>query len=136
MRMLFQGVRDVPDITPTLDTKSVARMGHPQPGSDHCSLTTGTEGDKLREECGVVAIHGHADAARMAYLGLLDVWIDARPATREWWGRVQTLPSFIASIPDKVPAADFDAMKTFGGAIRARVAERLAEYRRLPKAAA
>jgi amidophosphoribosyltransferase len=25
---------------------------------------------KLREECGVVAIHGHADAARQAYLGL------------------------------------------------------------------
>ena len=25
---------------------------------------------KLREECGVVAIHGHPDAARMAYLGL------------------------------------------------------------------
>jgi glutathione S-transferase len=73
--------------------------------------------------------------ARMAYLGLLDIWIDDRPATREWWGRVQTLPSFIASIPDKVPAADFDAMKTSGGAIRKRVAERLAEYRRLPKAA-
>jgi glutathione S-transferase len=73
--------------------------------------------------------------ARMAYLGLLDIWIDDRPATREWWGRVQTLPSFIASIPDKVPAADFDAMKTSGGAIRKRVTERLAEYRRLPKAA-
>jgi amidophosphoribosyltransferase len=26
--------------------------------------------DKLREECGVVAIHGHPDAARQAYLGL------------------------------------------------------------------
>src|ERR1700740_1867896 len=26
--------------------------------------------DKLREECGVVAIHGHPDAAREAYLGL------------------------------------------------------------------
>ena len=26
--------------------------------------------DKLREECGVVAIHGHPDAARNAYLGL------------------------------------------------------------------
>src|SRR5579883_777950 len=25
---------------------------------------------KLREECGVVAIHGHPDAARQAYLGL------------------------------------------------------------------
>jgi amidophosphoribosyltransferase len=26
--------------------------------------------DKLREECGVIAIHGHPDAARQAYLGL------------------------------------------------------------------
>ena len=26
--------------------------------------------DKLREECGVVAVHGHPDAARQAYLGL------------------------------------------------------------------
>ena len=55
---------------------------------------------------------------------------------REWWGRVQALPSFIASIPEKVPAADFTAMKNSGSAIRARAAERLAEYRRLPKAAA
>jgi len=74
--------------------------------------------------------------ARMAYLDLLDVWVADRPATREWWARVETLPSFIASIPEKVPAADFDAMKTFGSAIRPRVAERLAEYRRLPRAAA
>lgn len=73
--------------------------------------------------------------ARVAYLGLLDVWIADRPATREWWGRVQTLPSFVASIPDKVSAADFEAMKTSGSTIRARVAERLADYRRLPKAA-
>ncbi len=74
--------------------------------------------------------------ARMAYLDLLDVWIEDRPATREWWGRAQTLPSFIASIPEKVPAADFEAMKSSGGAIRARVADRLAEYRRSPKATA
>ena len=26
--------------------------------------------DKLREECGVVAVHGHPDAARQAYLAL------------------------------------------------------------------
>jgi glutathione S-transferase len=74
--------------------------------------------------------------ARMAYLDLLEVWITDRPATREWWARVQTLPSFIASIPEKVPAADFDAMRTSGSAIRSRVAERLAEYRGLPKAVA
>jgi len=74
--------------------------------------------------------------ARMAYLELLDAWIADRPATREWWARVQALPSFVASIPEKVSAADFDAMKTFGRAIRPRVGDRLAEYRLLPKAAA
>ena len=74
--------------------------------------------------------------ARMAYLDLLDVWIADRPATRDWWTRAQTLPSFASSIPQKVPAADFDAMKTFGGAIRPRVAERLTEYRHLLKKAA
>jgi amidophosphoribosyltransferase len=30
----------------------------------------GFQDDKLREECGVVAIHGHPDAARQTYLGL------------------------------------------------------------------
>jgi len=30
----------------------------------------GEEDPKLREECGVVAIHGHPDAARQVYLGL------------------------------------------------------------------
>lgn len=74
--------------------------------------------------------------ARMAYLHLLDVWIAERPATQAWWQRVQALPSFIAAIPEKVPAADFEAMKTSGIAIRSSVAERLAEYRRLPRAAA
>ncbi|HEY1502807.1 MAG TPA: glutathione S-transferase family protein [Stellaceae bacterium] len=74
--------------------------------------------------------------ARMAYLDLLDVWIAERPGCRAWWDRVQSRPSFIASVPEKVPAADFAAMKNSGGALRRRVAERLAEYRRLPRAAA
>lgn len=74
--------------------------------------------------------------ARMAYLDLLDIWIAERPACRAWWERVQARPSFVASITAKVSSPDFDGMKTFGSAIRARVAERLVEYRRLPKAAA
>ena len=74
--------------------------------------------------------------ARMAYLDLLDVWTADRPATRAWWQQAQALPSFVAAIPEKVPAADFEAMRRFGSAIKPRVAERLAEYRRLPKAAA
>jgi amidophosphoribosyltransferase len=34
------------------------------------SLQFVANGDELHEECGVVAIHGHPDAARQAYLGL------------------------------------------------------------------
>ncbi|MGH7033673.1 MAG: glutathione S-transferase family protein [Stellaceae bacterium] len=71
--------------------------------------------------------------ARMAYLDLLEVWLAGRPAAQAWWQRVEARPSFIASVPEKVPAADFEAMKTFGGALRPRVAERLAEYRRVMK---
>ena len=74
--------------------------------------------------------------ARMAYLDLLDVWLEGRPAAQDWWRRVQALPSFIASVPEKVPAADFEAMKKFGGALRPRVAERLGDYRRVMKVAA
>jgi amidophosphoribosyltransferase len=58
-RLLFQGVPGFVDESADIADHLI---------SDHCSLTTGD--DKLREECGVVAIHGHADAARMAYLGL------------------------------------------------------------------
>jgi glutathione S-transferase len=74
--------------------------------------------------------------ARLAYLDLLDLWCSDRPAARRWWDRVQALPSFVAAVPQQVPAADFEAMKTFGSAIRPRVGERLAEYRGLLKGAA
>ena len=74
--------------------------------------------------------------ARVAYLDLLDVWLADRPAAQGWWRRVQALPSFVASIPQKLGAADVSAMKTSGSRIRQRVAERREEYRRLPKAAA
>src|SRR5690348_4902874 len=35
---------------------------------DHCQLTT--DSDKLHEECGVVAIYGHPEASKLAYLSL------------------------------------------------------------------
>src|ERR1700691_2057947 len=56
---LFQGVEGEVDASQSLkDAELVPRKQ--QPGED----------DKLREECGVVAIHGHPDAARQVYLGL------------------------------------------------------------------
>jgi len=56
-RVLFQGVEGVEDATAQLPTV-------------RCSLSTLAADDKLREECGVVAVHGHPDAARQVYLGL------------------------------------------------------------------
>jgi amidophosphoribosyltransferase len=78
-RLLFQGVPGVPDVIPTLSASAAAdaeRMGHPArsslvPGpSVPQSLQLIAGGDELHEECGVVAIHGHPEAARQAYLAL------------------------------------------------------------------
>src|SRR3569833_2983218 len=58
-RLMYQGVPGVADCA--------------QPATDETNFRSqlSIEDDpKLREECGVVAIHGHPDAARMAYLGL------------------------------------------------------------------
>jgi amidophosphoribosyltransferase len=56
-RLLIQGVPGEVDQT---------NLGAPGPDS----LTWDSEDPKLREECGVVAIHGHPEAARQTYLGL------------------------------------------------------------------
>jgi amidophosphoribosyltransferase len=63
-RVLFQGVEGAADESNQLQTASVEPSLIPGP----CSLIPVF--DKLREECGVVAIHGHPDAARQVYLGL------------------------------------------------------------------
>ncbi len=68
--------------------------------------------------------------ARIAYLNLLDLWIGQRPATQDWWRRVQALPSFVASIPEKLGKEDIDAMATSGARLRECVAERREEYLR------
>jgi amidophosphoribosyltransferase len=67
-RLLFQGVEGVPDGTEKL------RGDHGSQTAVHGSHSdprfTAAEGDTLHEECGVVAIHNHPDAARETYLGL------------------------------------------------------------------
>ncbi len=66
--------------------------------------------------------------ARIAYLDLLDIWIANRPATQSWWASVQKLPTFKASVPDKLEAADFAAMATSGDKIKDRVAALRDQY--------
>ena len=58
MNLSFEGVPGV---------AGCLRQGAPELNPGQRSLPTD---DKLREECGVVAIHGHPDAARQAYLAL------------------------------------------------------------------
>ena len=65
-KLLFQGVENETDATPELRAETKGRPGVPCLGF----RTWDSDDPKLREECGVVAIHGHHDAARQAYLGL------------------------------------------------------------------
>ena len=66
-RLLYQGVAGIVDRSHELRAGTNASRPFPDP----CSLISAADGDpKLREECGVTAIHGHPDAARQAYLAL------------------------------------------------------------------
>jgi amidophosphoribosyltransferase len=63
IRRLFQGIPGVAGTEPPAGSR-VPSPSVPQ------SLQFVAGSDELHEECGVVAIHGHPDAARQAYLGL------------------------------------------------------------------
>ena len=75
MKLFYQGVPGVEDNSAQLKisvpetvhrSRSPIRMAAPGLASETWDSTD----PKLHEECGVVAIHGHPDAARQAYLGL------------------------------------------------------------------
>jgi amidophosphoribosyltransferase len=74
-RVLFQGVEGEIDRSDFLKIDplilSEAHLsGVEGPASRVLSARRNSEDPKLREECGVVAVHGHPDAARQVYLGL------------------------------------------------------------------
>jgi len=84
-RLLYQGVPGVADLSESIlhNSRHPERAGSPQTGlrlwGDAAKRVEGpavsnvsddAEDPKLREECGVVAVHGHPDAARQVYLGL------------------------------------------------------------------
>jgi hypothetical protein len=69
-------------------------------------------------------------AARLEYLGLLDLWIKDRPHIKGWWALAREWPSFKSGLRDLVSEAEFSEMKTHGPKIAADVAEILAEVRR------
>jgi len=62
---LYQGVENEIDATTAILAETKGKSCCGEAASRRARST-----DKLREECGVVAIHGHPSAARQAYLGL------------------------------------------------------------------
>lgn len=68
--------------------------------------------------------------ARLAYLELLDLWIENRPGVAGWWTRVQSLPSFIKAVSEPLTGKERDAMSVCGARIKQRVGERRQEYLR------
>ncbi len=71
-------------------------------------------------------------AARLAYLGLLDVWTADRPRSRAWWQRVQDWPSFRKGLSDPLTKSERDEMATHGPTIRDTLARHRAALPKMP----
>src|SRR5580692_7792797 len=66
-QLLYQGVSGEVDASESIKSASAAVI---RGWGAARRARESDEDPKLREECGVVAIHGHPDAARQVYLGL------------------------------------------------------------------
>jgi len=74
-------------------------------------------------------------AARLDYLGLLDLWIKDRRHANDWWALAREWPSFKSGLRDLISEVEFSEMKTHGPKIAGDVAAILAEVRRESAAA-
>ena len=68
-------------------------------------------------------------AARLDYLGLLDLWIKDRPHARVWWNTAREWPSFKSGMRDLIFEPEFSEMRIHGPKIANDVAEIIAEVR-------
>jgi glutathione S-transferase len=66
--------------------------------------------------------------ARLAYLNLLDVWLEGRPHVADWWRRVEEYPSFKSQIRMHVTDVEMTEMQTSGAKIKQQVAAKRREY--------
>jgi glutathione S-transferase len=75
-------------------------------------------------------------AARLDYLGLLDLWTENRPRVQSWWVRASAWPSFKSGLHELILAHEFTEMQTHGPKIRDGIAAHLARLRNEANAAA
>jgi glutathione S-transferase len=69
-------------------------------------------------------------AARLDYLGLLDLWIAERPHVQKWWAMAREWPSFKSGLSDLISDAEFADMRTHGPTIRDDMGDLLEGLRR------
>jgi glutathione S-transferase len=68
-------------------------------------------------------------AARLDYLGLLDLWTESRPHAQAWWARASDWPSFKSGLHELISAHEFTEMATHGPKVRDGIAAHLATLR-------
>jgi glutathione S-transferase len=73
-------------------------------------------------------------AARLDYLGLLDVWTSGQRRVQDWWTAAQAWPSFRSGLYDLISEAEFLEMRTHGPKIRDGIASHLAALRKVSTA--
>ena len=66
-------------------------------------------------------------AARLSYLGLLDLWIKDWPHARAWWAIAREWPSFKSGLSDLISEPEIAEMQTHGPKIANDVAEIIEE---------
>ena len=69
-------------------------------------------------------------AARLDYLGLLDLWIKGRSRVTAWWALAREWPSFKTGLHDLISEAEFSEMRMHGPKIADELAAAIAEVRR------
>jgi glutathione S-transferase len=68
-------------------------------------------------------------AARLEYLGLLDLWTSRRPGVQAWWRHAQAWPHFKSGLHDLISEAEFTEMRCHGPKIRDEIAAHIATLR-------
>ncbi len=75
-------------------------------------------------------------AARLHYLGLLDLWIEGRPNVRAWWASAREWPSLKTGLHDLLSESELGEMRLHGPKIAPDVAVIIADIRATMEAAA
>jgi glutathione S-transferase len=68
-------------------------------------------------------------AARLDYLGLLDLWLTGRPRVQSWWKHATAWPSFKSGLQDLISESEFVEMRMHGPKIRDEIAAHISSLR-------